>query len=615
VVAYVSAYGYTRSLGESIIEGISMVGDFDTQLYDLVETPVAEVLPHIDTASALILGSPTINGDALPPIWQILTSLSPVVHGNKLAGAFGAFGWSGEAVPNIEYRLKALRMDVVPGLKVNFKPTEADLEKAFAWGTDFSRKLADRLQPKAKTQWRCLICGQVFEGEEAPRVCPACGASQDNFVRVLAEDEFINDSNETYVIIGGGIAALSAAEAIRKRNRQGIIKIYSEEPVNVYYRTALSDYLSEDLSGSELFIHDQAWYQDNKIELVTQARVTAVDTKAKSLTLAEGSQVSYDKLIVATGARPNVPPLPGVDKVGVHPLRNLDDARAIKQHINEAKRAVVIGGGVLGLEAAWELKNCGLEVAVVEFMPRIMPRQMDEDGSARLQQIITEAGVQLYLGVSTEEIQGNERVSGVKLSSGEVLPADLVIMSTGVKPNVEVAQAAGLDVKRGIVVDSMMRTGAGGVYACGDVAEINGVNIGLWPIAIEQGRVAGANAAGDWLEYTQPPLSTMLIAFNKEIFSVGDVNQPPGECRVVQAYDPVEDAYKKYFMKDGTVLGAIIIAPKVKTAAAIRAVGKGGKVKATKWKCRRCGYIHEGPEPPEICPVCGAPKSFFDPIS
>jgi len=253
-----------------------MIGDFDIQLYDLVETPVSEVLPRIDTASGLILGSPTINGDALPPIWQLLTSLSPVVHGNKLAGAFGAYGWSGEAVPNIEYRLKALRMEVVPGIKVNFKPTEADLEKTFAWGTDFARKLTDRLQPKAKTQWRCLICGQVFEGEEAPHVCPACGASQDNFVRVIAEDEFINDSNETFVIVGGGIAALSAAEAIRKRNRQATIKLFSEEPVAVYYRTALSDYLSEDLKGQELFVHDDSWYQENQNDLLNEASVNGI---------------------------------------------------------------------------------------------------------------------------------------------------------------------------------------------------------------------------------------------------------------------------------------------------------------------------------------------------
>jgi len=145
---------------------------------------------------------------------------------------------------------------------------------------------------------------------------------------------------------------------------------------------------------------------------------------------------------------------------------------------------------VLGLEAAWELKNSGLEVSVVEFMPRIMPRQMDEDGSLRLQKIITDAGVKLHLGVSTQEILGNGTVTGVMLSSGEVLPADLVILSTGVKPNVEVAQEAGLEVKRGIVVDNMMRTGTNGVYACGDVAEVNGVNIGLCPISIEQGLMA-----------------------------------------------------------------------------------------------------------------------------
>jgi NAD(P)H-nitrite reductase large subunit len=159
-----------------------------------------------------------------------------------------------------------------------------------------------------------------------------------------------------------------------------------------------------------------------------------------------------------------------------------------------------------------------------------------------------------------------------------------------------------------------MRTSANDVLACGDVAEYNGVVAGLWTVAVEMGRVAGATAAGDWLEYDPPKLSTMLAVFDKEIFSVGDVNQPPENCRIVISNDPVADSFKKYFIKDGVLIGAIIIAPKVQATGALRAVGRGGKVKASKWKCRRCGYIHEGPEAPDECPVCGAPKNLFDPV-
>jgi hypothetical protein len=169
---------------------------------------------------------------------------------------------------------------------------------------------------------------------------------------------------------------------------------------------------------------------------------------------------------------------------------------------------------VLGLEAVSEMLDLGLEVAVVEFAPRLMPRQLDESSSLRLQKIIEDKGAVLYLGLGTDTIEGDDKVKGVKLSNGQVIAADLVLLSTGVKPNIELAQAAGIEVDRGIVVDAGMRTGMDNVYAAGDVAQYEEKVIGLWPIALEMGRVAGANAAGDWLEYKQPQISTMLAAFD-----------------------------------------------------------------------------------------------------
>ena len=614
IVPYVSAYGYTQSIAKSIIEGVSMMGDFDIQSYDLVETPVEEVLPKIEGADALLVGSPTLVGDAPPPIWQLLYSLSPVVHGNKLAGAFGSYGWSGEAVPNIEARLRALRMQVVPGLKINFKPSGAQLEQAFEWGVNFGRRLSDYLTPKAKTSWRCLVCGQVFQGEEPPNVCPACGVSRENFVRVQPEDEFFNDTEDTYVIAGGGIAALTAAEAIRKRDRTGKIQIYTQEPFPIYYRTALAECMTERLADEALFVHPESWFRENRIEVFTGKTISEINPGEKKITLEDGTPVSYSKLIIATGAHSFIPPIPGSDLQGVFTLRSLEDADRIREYTRGLKKAVIIGGGVLGLEAAYELKEGGFEVTIIEASPRLMPRQLDQDASERLEEILTKAGIELVLGASTGEILGPERVTSVRLSDGREIPCDFVLLSTGVRPNTGLAQAGGLNVNRGIVVDSSMRTSANDVLACGDVAEYNGVVAGLWTVAVEMGRVAGANAAGDWLEYDPPKLSTMLAVFGQEIFSVGDVNQPPENCRIVTSSDPAAGSFKKYFIQDGVLIGAIIIAPKVKATGALRALGRGGKVKANKWKCRRCGYIHDGPEPPDVCPVCGAPKNLFDPV-
>lgn len=616
VMAYVTAYGYTEMIADGIAEGLPMVGNFDLKTFNLGDVALEEVLEEIAAADGLLIGSPTLNGDTLPPVWDLLTHLSPITHGDKVAAAFGAYGWSGEAVPNIENRLNMLRMTVLPGLRINFKPSERNLEDAFNFGMAFGKAVLEKKQPKSKRRWRCQVCGQVFEGEEPPEICPACGVGAENFVPAGLEDEFENNTDEHFVIVGGGIAALSTAQAIRKRNSTASITLLTEEAFKPYYRPALSDYLSEDLSDERLFVMKDRWYEDNNVEVRTSCQVTALDTAGKSVDLAGGHRLTYDKLIIATGARSNIPPFKGVDKEGVYALRSLADATALKSAIKKDKKAVVIGGGVLGLEAVWEMISSGMEVTVVEHNNRIMPRQLDKSSSQRLQNLMLAKGVKLCLGMDIEEILGDTNASGVRLNDGQVLEADLVLLSTGVKPNVELAAAAGLKVERGIIVDSQLRTSASNVYAAGDVAQVGERLIGLWPVSLEMGKVAGANAAGDWLEYQEPILSTMLVAFDMEIFSVGEVNVPVEEVRVAEIWDPKENYYKKSFIKDGVLIGEIIIAPRIDTSEALRNLGrdKSGRKRATKWKCRVCGYIHEGPEPPEECPVCGAPKDMFDPV-
>ncbi|MDD4803346.1 MAG: FAD-dependent oxidoreductase, partial [Syntrophomonas sp.] len=616
VLAYVSAYGYTGMIANSIVEGLGMTADFEVNKYDLVETPIQEVLDHLTTADGLLIGSPTINGDALPPIWDLLVRLSPITNSDLVAGAFGAYGWSGEAVPNIEARLHSLRMSVLPGLRINFKPSEKDLEEAFTFGIDFGKAILDKKQPKSKKKWRCLVCGQVFEGEEPPEVCPACGVDSDNFVAESLGDEFTNNTNENFVIIGSGIAALSSAAAIRERNATAAITLLTEEKVKTYYRPALSDYLSADLPDDKLYVYGEDWYEDKKVDVKTSVRVGSIDTINKQVMLDNDTSQSYDKLIIATGARSNIPPFKGVDNQGVFALRTLEDAHRLKAALQHCKKAVVIGGGVLGLEAVEEMLALNIQVTVVEHNNRLMPRQLDEPSSQRLQELMNSRGINLCLGVDTEEILGDGIVSGVKLNTGEILDADLVLLSTGVKPNVELAKAAGLELDRGIVVDAGMRTSISDIYAAGDVAQFGDRLIGLWSISLEMGKVAGAVAAGDWLEYKEPQISTLLAAFGHEIFSIGEVNLPAAECRVVEIKDPAEDFYKKSFFKDGVLVGEIIIAPRVNTSDAFRTLGRdsSGRKKSNHWKCKVCGYIHEGSEPPEECPVCGAPQNMFEPV-
>ena len=296
-------------------------------------------------------------------------------------------------------------------------------------------------------------------------------------------------------------------------------------------------------------------------------------------------------------------------------MRSLEDALQLKQAMKGAARAVVIGGGVLGLEAVAEMVDAGLTVSVLEHGSRLMSRQLDPDGSARLEELLKSKGVKLYLGASTEEITGDGKATGVKISTGEVLEADFVLLSTGVKPNIELGAEAGVEIAQGIIVDAGMRTTVSDIYAAGDVAQFGERVIGLWPVSMEMGRIAGACATGDWVEYKPPTLSTLLSIFDIEFFSIGDVNLPPEELRIIEINDPVAFYFKKTFLRNGVQVGEQIIARQVDTTESMNKLGtddSGNKV-YNKWKCRLCGYIHEGPEPPDECPVCGASKDMFDP--
>lgn len=616
VMAYVSAYGYTRELAESIAEGIETIGDFDLRRYDLVETPASQVIAEIGDADGLLLGSCTINGDALPPIWEILVNLSPVANAGLVAAAFGSYGWSGEAVPNIEARLNLLRMRVLPGLRVNFKPSGRDLEEAFTRGMEFARAVLEKGKDPGQKRWRCLVCGHIHQGVNPPDICPACGVGAENFTEMAAEDEYRNDTRDSFVIVGGGVAGLTAARAVRERNATCSITIVSEEVDLPYYRPALSDFLGEELPNQRLFIFDPSWYEKQNIMVKTGCRVESLSTRDKNVVLNDGNVLSYSKLILATGARSNLPPFPGIGFPGVFTLRSLDDARRLKEAMGSGKKAVVVGGGVLGLEAVWEMVGAGMQVTVVEHSPRLMPRQLDQDSSVRLADLVKGHGVRLMLGRDVDRIEGEGGLKGVRLLDGQLLEADLVLLSTGVKPNIELAVAAGLDVKQGIIVDASMRTSVADVYAAGDAAQFGERLIGLWPVSMEMGRVAGAAAAGDWVVYSEPMLSTMLSAFDREIFSLGEVNVPPQECRIVEVNDPAQGYFKRSFIKDGVLVGEIIIAPRIDASESMRKLGRdqSGKKHHNKWKCRICGYVHEGPEPPDECPVCGAPRDMFDPI-
>ena len=346
-----------------------------------------------------------------------------------------------------------------------------------------------------------------------------------------------------YIIVGGGIAGISAAEAIRGHDRRGSIFLLSEEGDLPYVRPMLTKQPLDRFDQWEADLRPPQWYMENGIALRCSCRVERLTPETHTLE-ADGETYRYGKCILATGAYNFVPPFQGKDKAGIYTIRTREDIRSIKTAAMAGRRAVVIGGGVIGLECALELHHYGIQVTVLEAMPYLMPRQLDQETSAEFQNAVRE--ISIYTNVSIREITGDGRADGVSLADGRLFPCDFVVVACGVRARAELAQAAGLAVERGIVVNQRMETSAGDVYACGDCSQFQGVNVALWSQGMEQGSVAGTNAAGGNAAYSGCDTSLVLNCRSVALFALGDLGQRAGE---EEGYDiqVLRDAQKERF--------------------------------------------------------------------
>ncbi|AFS78791.1 FAD-dependent pyridine nucleotide-disulfide oxidoreductase [Gottschalkia acidurici 9a] len=371
-----------------------------------------------------------------------------------------------------------------------------------------------------------------------------------------------------YLIIGNGVAGLSAAEVIRKKDEGGSITIITDEKYLTYYRIRLSEGISKTFTDKELFVRDENWYKERKIDVLLEKKVENIDTENKNISLMDGETIDYDKLLIATGSQSFIPPIKGNDKQGVFSLRTIDDLEKIKKYFEKCNSITVLGGGLLGLEAAWAIKSLGKEVNVVEFFPQLLPRQLDEKMSEEFGDILKKSGLNLYLGVSTEEIIGESSVSALKLSDGTELKTDAVLISAGVRPRIDVVKETNIKYEKGIQVDRYMSTNVNDIYAAGDVVEINGMVIGLWGISSEQGKIAGENMTGGNKEYSLTELATLLRIGSNSLFSTGNVKEYDDICEEI---DADKNAHYKLCVTNNKVTGGIILndinkTPKIKKA-------------------------------------------------
>jgi nitrite reductase (NADH) large subunit len=375
-----------------------------------------------------------------------------------------------------------------------------------------------------------------------------------------------------FVIIGNGVAGITAARAMSDAGTE--IEVYAQEAHHYYPRPRLHDFLAGEIELEELSFYPPAWYEKRGIAVHLGVEVVELDPIAKRITLFNGRELSYDRLLLATGSHPFIPPIEGVERHGVFTLRTIEDALAIRRWAEWARQAVVVGGGLLGLEAARVLMALRLRVAVLEQGAYLLPRQLDAEGGALLRELIEAMGIEVVLEASSQTILGDGQASRVLLQDGRRIEGDLILVSAGIRSNVRLAQQAGLEVNRGVVVDEHLRTSAEDIYAAGDVAEFRGQVYGIIPACVEQAKVAALNMLGDEVAYEGTIPSNTLQVAGIDCASIGVVHPPENEgyheLRKLEA-----GVYKKLVLKDGRLVGAILLGDKKDAAPISRLIQRG----------------------------------------
>jgi nitrite reductase (NADH) large subunit len=415
----------------------------------------------------------------------------------------------------------------------------------------------ERSAAVAAGAWRCSICDHLHSGSAPPLHCPVCSAPANLFApEHTAEGSAGKTDVGRVLILGAGVAGMTAAEEARRAAPGVTIGLISREPGLPYYRLNLTRFLAGEVREAELAMQQRCWYEQQRIELL-QGEVLALVPEARQVQLRDGRVLGYDRLVLASGAHPFVPPIPGATREGVSVLRTLTDARAIRQRLQPGQRVVCIGGGLLGLETAGALSRQGARVTLLEGQEWLLPRQLPRGGGELLQRHVESCGIAVRCGVQVRELVGDEQVQGVRLADDSEIPAELVIISAGVRPNSYLARQSQLKVKTGVIVDDRMFTSDPAILAAGDIAEHRGLLYGIWPAGYAQGVVAGINAVGGHAEFTGLAPSTRLKVLEVELFSVGQLSLPDASYELIE--EESKGVYRALVCRDSHILGAALV--------------------------------------------------------
>ncbi|NMA67352.1 MAG: NAD(P)/FAD-dependent oxidoreductase [Clostridiaceae bacterium] len=373
-----------------------------------------------------------------------------------------------------------------------------------------------------------------------------------------------SDRSRQILIIGNGVAGFSAAKAARAQDPEAEIIMFGEDSRLPYYRLRLCDYIGKNSDYDKLEIKNDEWFDKNNIQVET-SKVTEIDTLAKKIRT-DAKEYTYDSLVLATGSKPIMPPFKGKELKGIHTIWTKEDIVKINRSLLDAKKAVVIGGGLLGLEAAYKISKMGIEVSLIEGMPRLLPKQLDEEGSEIFRDKVQSLGISVLYGNTVAGFEGdnNGHVRKVLMADDTFIEADVVIVSVGVSPNTAILQNSGISINRFIMVNQKMETSIKDIYAAGDVVSINGRWFGQWTVADKQGQIAGTNAAGGNTVYKITDSPYILSTMETRVVCSGKTGVIQSDnslenCEIYQRVDMEQFSYYKLIFQNGLFVGYILV--------------------------------------------------------
>lgn len=389
------------------------------------------------------------------------------------------------------------------------------------------------------------------------------------------------------VIVGNGSAGLAALEAIHRTAPEVVTRVVSDEESLPYSPTALPYLFSGQIEESQLFLRDDAFYRSNNAELVRGKKVKQVLPAEKALRFADGGELGYDKLLIATGASPVLPQIKGLDKAHFFTFRSLTDAKELMAEAKRKKEAVVLGGGLVGMETASGLIKRGLKVTVIEKEERILPFYLDGASAAMIKKIYENNGVELLTGqeVIAVSAQGKEGKLALKLKNGREMDTQLLVVAVGMAPNLGLTKDSGIAVNKGILVDETMRTNLSDIFAAGDVAEAKSlfseekIINAILPDAVEQGKLAGANMAGGQERYLGGLSFNIFNFFGHMAFSCGQALASGSDFQIIERCWPRKNRYRKLVFKDNKLVGAILINERIDPGIIQSLIRKGDDLK------------------------------------